>query len=69
MGSSFGLLLAKKLALDAVIGVLGIPFGPTLGGGVIDPKSRLVEPSYKAAILVAVGVLNGKRFMGGNLRG
>lgn len=68
-GSSFGWLLAKKLALEAVMGVLGIPFGPALGGGVIDPESRLAEPSYKAAILAAVGVLNGSRFIGGNLKG
>lgn len=68
-GSSVGLLLAKKLALDAVMGVLGIPFGPTLGGGVIDPESTAAVPSYRAAILAAVGVLKGRRFIGGNLRG
>lgn len=51
------------------MGVLGISFGPTLGRGVIDPESWLAEPSYKAAILAAVGVLNGSRFIGGSLKG
>lgn len=35
----------------------------------MDPESILAAPSYKAAILAVVGVLNGKRFIGGNLRG
>lgn len=51
------------------MGVLGIPFGAALGGGVMDPGFWLAGPSYRAAILAAVGVLSGSRFIGGSLRG
>ena len=46
-----------------------MPFEPTLGGGVAARALLVDEPSYKAAILEAVGVLSGSRFNGGNLKG
>ena len=58
--------LEKNEALDAVIGVLGV-FVVRLGGGVIWPSTTL--GSCNAAILVAVGVLSGNKFKGGNRRG
>ena len=59
----------EKLALEAVIGVVGVALVPFFGGGVTVPSSFEAEPSYKAAIFEAVGVLNGRRFRGGSLNG
>lgn len=57
------------MALEAVMGVVGVALVPFLGGGVTVPSSLAADPSYRAAILVAVGALSGKRLRGGNRRG
>jgi hypothetical protein len=58
--------LEKKLALDAVIGVLGVFMLPLVAGGVDGCSSSILE-SLKALIFAAVGVLRGSRFRGGSL--
>ena len=55
--------------MEAVIGVVGFIFGPFLGGGVTIPLLEAAETSANAAIFDVVGVLNGKRFNGGSLKG
>ena len=62
-------LLEKKLALDAVIGVLGVVAIPYLGGGVTVPGSKEAGCLSMAAIFAAVGVLSGRRLRGGNRKG
>jgi hypothetical protein len=61
--------LEKKLAFDAVIGVLGVFLPTRLGGGVISPSSASEEGSLRAATFVIVGVLSGRRLSGGKRRG
>lgn len=60
--------MEKKLAFDAVIGVLGVFVFGCLGGGVSVPWTVSWLPS-NARILAAVGVLKGRRLSGGNRNG
>jgi len=57
----------KKVALDAVMGVLGVFIVLRAAGGVVVPSlDSFFE--LNALIFAAVGVLSGRRFNGGNLR-
>ena len=52
------------------MGVVGMVLVPSLGGGVTAPfLLAAAVASCKAAIFEAVEVLNGRRFIGGNLNG
>lgn len=66
-------LWEKKLALDAVIGVVGVLVFPRDIGGVARPAAAAaaapVVRSWSAATLATVGVLSGKRLSGGSRRG
>lgn len=57
----------KKVALDAVMGVLGVFIVLRARGGVVVPS---LESFFELndLIFAAVGVLKGRRFNGGNLR-
>lgn len=61
-------LLEKNELLDAVIGVVGV-LGSCLEGGGLNVLLRALPDSCSAAILLVVGVLNGPKLMGGNLKG
>ena len=62
-------LREKNVALEAVIGVLGVFALALLGGGVrFASRSSKVAVS-KALIFAAVGVLRGSRFSGGSRMG
>ena len=54
-----------NVALEAVIGVLGVFATFLWAGGVTTPASAPFERCGNAAIFAAVGVLNGTRFNGG----
>ena len=58
----------KKLAFDAVSGVVGVCRFPRLLGGVALPDSAMVR-LCRAATLATVGVLRGNRLSGGSRRG
>ena len=58
--------LEKKLALEAVMGVLGVFILFLVAGGVAGCSSSILE-SLKALIFAAVGVLRGSRFKGCSL--
>jgi hypothetical protein len=64
------LLLEKKLALDAVIGVLGVLLVERFGGGVVVLR-LLVSPvgTGNEEILLLNEVPSGSKFNGGSLRG
>jgi len=62
-------LLEKKLALEAVIGVLGVLFAARLGGGVVLRSSTSADGAGKDEILLLKGVPSGSRFKGGSLIG
>lgn len=59
--------LEKKLAFEAVIGVLGVFMLILVAGGVEGGSAVSTRESLNAFILAAVGVLKGKRFSGGSL--
>jgi hypothetical protein len=59
--------LEKKLALDAVIGVLGVFMLVRFTGGVAGDSVASNLESLNAFIFAAVGVLRGRRFRGGSL--
>jgi hypothetical protein len=62
------LALEKKLAFDAVIGVLGV-FALRLGGGVTLRSSTSADGAGKDDIRLLKGVPSGSRFNGGSLIG
>lgn len=66
---SWLLLLEKKLAFDAVIGVLGVLFVARLGGGVVFRSSTSAEGAGNEEILLLNGVSSGSKFRGGSLMG
>lgn len=66
---SWGPLFAKKLALDAVMGVLGVLFTVRLGGGVTTRSSTSAEGAGKEDMRLLKGVPRGSRFKGGSLMG
>jgi hypothetical protein len=61
----------KKLAFDAVIGVLGVLGALYLGGGLsgAEDETATGSRSRKALILVATGPLKGIKFSGGSFNG
>jgi hypothetical protein len=63
------LLLEKKLALDAVMGVLGVLFVARFGGGVVARSSTSADGTGNADILLLNGVPSGSKFKGGSLIG
>jgi hypothetical protein len=64
------LLFGKKLALEAVIGVLGVLLLARFGGGVVAARlSSSAEGTGKDEILLLKGVPSGSRFRGGSLMG
>lgn len=63
------LLLEKKVALDAVMGVLGVLLLARFGGGVVLRSSTSAEDTGKDDILLLKGVPSGSRFNGGSLIG
>jgi hypothetical protein len=64
---SSGRVLEKNVPFDAVMGVVGVLAVCLAGGG----ETFLPDKpcSWSAAILAAVGVLNGPRVIGGSLNG
>lgn len=60
------LLREKNVALEAVMGVLGVLLADLLGGGVVLRSSVSVEGAGKAEIRLLNGVPRGKRLSGGN---
>jgi hypothetical protein len=67
--SSSGRLLEKNVALDAVMGVLGVFVKFLVGGGVWCLPSWSPIGVGREAIRADVGVLSGRRFRGGNRSG
>jgi len=67
--SSWWLFLAKKFALEAVMGVLGVLLAARLGGGVTLRSSTSPEGAGKDDIRLLNGVPSGSRFSGGSLIG
>lgn len=63
------LLLEKKLAFDAVIGVLGVLLVARFGGGVMLRPSTSAEGAGNEDIRLLKGVPSGNRFNGGSLMG
>jgi hypothetical protein len=64
------LLLEKKLAFDAVMGVLGVLLLARFGGGVVALRlSTSAEGTGKDDILLLKGVPSGNRLRGGSLMG
>jgi hypothetical protein len=61
--------LAKKLALDAVMGVLGVLLTERLGGGVRARSSTSAEGAGNVEMRLLKGVPSGNRFNGGSLIG
>ncbi len=59
--------LEKKVAFEAVIGVLGVFMLTLVAGGVEGGSAVSILESLNAFILAAVGVLKGRRFKGGSL--
>jgi hypothetical protein len=66
---SRGPLLEKKLALDAVIGVLGVLLTARFGGGVTLRSSTSAEGAGNDEMRLLNGVPRGSKFNGGNLIG
>jgi hypothetical protein len=66
--ASSSLRSLKKLAFEAVIGVLGVALWFHFGGGVEVPSSTL-RGSCRALTLAIVGVLKGNKLRGGNRNG
>ena len=66
---SWWLLFEKKLALDAVIGVLGVLLAARFGGGVTFRSSTSAEGAGNDEIRLLKGVPSGSRFKGGSLSG
>lgn len=58
----------KKLAFEAVIGVLGV-FGIICAEGVWALRAPSSSRSFSASILVAIGVPRGSRLRGGSFKG
>ena len=63
------LLFEKKLAFDAVIGVLGVLLLARFGGGVVLRSSTSAEGTGNDEILLLNGVPSGSKFNGGSLIG
>jgi len=61
--------LLKKLALDAVMGVLGVLLTARLGGGVTLRFSTSAEGAGNDEMRLLKGVLRGSKFSGGSLIG
>lgn len=65
--SSALILFEKKVAFDAVIGVLGV-FTTRVPGGVAGISIAPLLDPFRDWILAVVGVLSGSKFIGGNRR-
>lgn len=66
---SWGPLFAKKLAFDAVMGVLGVLFTVRFGGGVTTRSSTSADGAGNEDMRLLNGAPNGSRFNGGSLMG